>query len=207
MLKSCEVRTCRYAKKTNTNKMIDQMITKTSPFGDFKLSKELSSFMRDFFGDGTCCTTGLIYPNKSGFGNDRTFLAMDMYDSFLPYCYYVETVEKADKEPELYHVFNIACAGYAKENIKVSKKENVLSVSFETPETKIASGKTTLDDGTAITRNVVHNGLSGKSGKISWMIKGLQHSEVPECRINNGVLTLRVKMKEPVDNSETIEIK
>lgn len=187
--------------------MINQMITKTSPFGDFKLSKELSSFMRDFFGDGTCCTTGLIYPNKTTGSNDKMFLAMDMYDAFLPYCYYVETIEKPDKETELYHVFNIACAGYAKENIKVSKKDNVLSVSFETPETKITTGESTLDDGTKIIRNVVHNALSGKSGKISWMIKGLQHSEVPECRINNGVLTLRVKMKAPVDNSETIEIK
>ena len=51
--------------------------------------------------------------------------------AFLPYDYVIERQKKSDDETEVTHVFRIACAGFSKENIEVSKKANLLTIEFK----------------------------------------------------------------------------
>lgn len=154
-----------------------------------KTSRELGRVFRRFFGDET-------HPTP----------AVGMHTAFLPYSYYVEQNETDEKPGPLKHVFKIACAGYAKENIKVNRKENVLNVEFEQPENLTETGEIENEDGSKTVRIVKHCGLTAKSGRISWFIKNFANAEVKSCAVKNGILTIIIEEKAPVDDSETIEI-
>lgn len=146
---------------------------------------------------------------RSFFGDEIQFRpAVGMHQSFLPYSYFVEQTVSADEQhtSPLKHVFKIACAGYAKENIKVNRKDNVLNVIFEQPDNVTETGDITNEDGSKTIRIVKHSGLTAKSGKISWFIKNLSNADVKSCAVKNGILTIIVEEREPVDNSINIEI-
>lgn len=150
---------------------------------------------------------GKVFRNFFGEEVGDSLPAVGMHTAFLPYNYYVEEVIKADgTHGPLQHVFKIACAGYAKENIKVSRKDNVLNVIFEQPENITETGEFEQEDGTMLRRMVKHAGLTAKSGKISWLIKNFANADVKSCAVKNGILTITIQEREPVDNSETIEI-
>lgn len=131
--------------------------------------------------------------------------AISLKNSVLPYNQYVEQIEK-DGVTTNVHVFQIACAGYNKENISVTAKDSVLTVTFESPETKVEDGTVENEDGSKTTTIIQHNGLTAKSGKFSWMIKRLQNSTVEKCGIKNGVLTIRVRENPVESGAVTIDI-
>lgn len=156
-----------------------------------KTARDLGKVFRHFFGDDSC----------------SSIPAVGMHTAFLPYNYYVEENVKQDgSHGPLKHVFKIACAGYAKENIKVSRKDNVLNVVFEQPQSVTEEGQFENEDGTKTVRLIKHNGLTARSGKISWVIKNFANADVKSCAVKNGILTITIQEREPVDNSETIEI-
>lgn len=156
-----------------------------------KTARDLGKVFRHFFGEDSCASAH----------------AVGMHTSFLPYNYYVEeTVSKEGTKGPLKHIFKIACAGYAKENIKVSRKDNVLTVSFEQPQTVTEEGEIENEDGTKTIRVIKHAGLTAKSGKISWLIKNFANADVKSCAVKNGILTITIQEREPVDTSESIEI-
>lgn len=131
--------------------------------------------------------------------------AINMHSSFLPYNYYMEETTK-DGVTTLAHIFQIACAGYAKENIKVSRKDDNLIVNFEQPENKTVDGVVEKEDGSIVKTIIGHSQLTAKTGKISWFLKNLSKSDVKSCSVKNGILTIRIEERPIVDETETIEI-
>ena len=121
--------------------------------------------------------------------------------AFLPYDYVIERQKKSDDETEVTHVFRIACAGFSKENIEVSKKANLLTIEFKNNKSEESNE---LVEG--LTKSVVHNGLTSKSGKISWAHKCLGEATIEKCKIEDGILTIRIKENPPKDDSTKIQI-
>lgn len=128
---------------------------------------------------------------------------MPVEKAFLPYNYTIEkTKNKATGEETTTHIFEIACAGFSKEDIKVTKKHNVLSVEFSKP-TKEETEDPDME--TVFVQNL-HVGLTSKTGKLQWAHKSFVNAEIMVCKIENGVLLLKIKEKPDEASVEMIEI-
>lgn len=133
---------------------------------------------------------------------EKRVSAVELSRSIMPYNYFYEITNNTSEngtEKTVTQVFQIACAGYDKSNIKIQAKDNVLSVEFNKEENKEDSE----DSNKKV--YVVRKLLKDCSGKMKWLIKNLSAAEIDSSFIN-GVLEIRIKEKPIVDNVKTIEI-
>ena len=109
-----------------------------------------------------------------------------------PYDHFMVMDEKTNKIKQ--QVFQIPVAGYFKDEIHVSVKNDNLKVEI-TPTAK-----------DTLYKKYIHKGI--KKGKVffEWYIKGVKASDV-KTKINNGILTIEVDCKNIASEYEEIEIK
>lgn len=120
--------------------------------------------------------------------------------SKLPYNYSIKKIRKDKDTPwTVQHILEIPVAGYEKNEIKVNFKNNILTVSFE-PKEEVFE-ETPNEENIAIKTGITHS-----SFKMQWAIKNITPDCVESCRINKGILTIKINEKTPIDDSTEIPI-
>jgi HSP20 family molecular chaperone IbpA len=97
-----------------------------------------------------------------------------------------------EKDRELY--FDLAVAGYTKEDIKISIKDNVLTISCD-------------DDYENDDKDVkyIENGIAKRKFKREWTLGPQVDTKSGEATFENGILSVAFKLEE--DDSTLIQIK
>lgn len=129
--------------------------------------------------------------------DSRRIVAQELTTKMLPYNWdYITTTDPYSGEEKSQYVITVACAGYTKEEIKVSVKGSSLVVAFE---------KTNEIEDPNVKCQSLNRGITMSSFKMAWAVKGLTAKSIEDCKLTNGLLTIKIKVG-TCSNEQIIDI-
>ena len=162
---------------------------------DNKLTTRINQFNRDFFGNSWFNIFDALSEAET---KRNDVFAQELTSRMLPYNW-IQEIETIDGDKVEKNFIKIACAGYSKEEIKVSVKGNALIVKF-------VPADTASDEKKDIKINVLHQGLTRSEITMAWAIKNLKPESIKNCKVSNGILTIELTNNTPQEKAFDIEI-